>query len=335
MHKPVRLGISGFGRLAQNYYVPALRRLGDVSAVVAVADPFPASREAARRLLPQAQVFETQSQMLDAVPLDGLLVASPPSAHLDAWNDAAARDGLAVFMEKPFVLPGELDRLHSSPDVSRRLMVNFNRRFWPRYQQLGEIAPSGRIGEIQRVELELQVDVSKWLSITQHRVEKGQGGALYDLGSQMIDLAGVILGQHPTAVAVSATSTRWEADHLDVRLTFPRAADVLCKLAYDAPTRERVHIRGTNGEVRINNPNMTLRVGGSMLGNIRDVFTFAGHAARRHTSMSRLTIELALRSFLKGPPFSPGFEDARFNAIALEAAKRSLESGHAESIGAS
>lgn len=335
MNRPARLGISGFGRLAQNYYVPALRRLADAAAVVAVADPFAISRDTARKLLPQAQRFESQSQMLDAIPIDGLLIASPPAAHLDAWHQAAARDALAVFMEKPFVLPGELHRLQSSSDATRRLMVNFNRRFWPRYQQLGEIARSGRIGEIQKVDLELQVDVSKWLSVTQHRAEKGQGGTLYDLGSQMIDLAGVLLGQRPSAVGVSATSVRWEADHLDVRLTFPLAAEVSCKLAYDAPTRERIHVRGTRGIAGIENPNMALHVGGSALGKVGDFFTLARHAALRHTSMSRLTIERALRAFLDGPPFLPGYEDARFNSLALEAAQRSLESGRTELIGVS
>jgi predicted dehydrogenase len=335
---PVRLAISGFGRLAQNYYVPALRRLRRDATVVAVADPSPASREAVKRLVSGASAFETQSQMLDAVRVDGVLVASPPAEHLPAWNGAAAREGLCVFMEKPLVAPGQLVLLDRSAEAARRLMVNFNRRFWTRYRQVAEVVRSGRIGRLVSAELELQVDVTRWMSVTSHRVEPGHGGALYDLGSQMIDLAAVIAGESPTAVRVNATSSRWQADHLDVRLTFPGGGDVRCTLAYDAPTRERIHVRCTDGEVRIDNPNFAVHVArdGQASGVVRskaaDLFTFAGHAARRHTSMSRMTIELALRTFLDGirspqPCFSPGFDDAVFNAAALEAAQRSLDGG--------
>jgi predicted dehydrogenase len=336
---PLRLGVSGFGRLAQNYYVPALRRLRKDAVVVSVADPSPAWRDAAPPLVPGARVFDTQALMLDATAVDGLLVASPPAAHLSAWDDAARRDGLFVFMEKPFVRPGEIASLHGPHAAARRLMVNFNRRFWPRDQHLANIVRSGRLGRLMSAELELQVDVNRWLSVTQHRVEPGQGGALYDLGSQMIDLAGVIVGQRPTAVRATATSKKWEADHVEVRLEFPAGTcDVHCTLAYDTPTRERIRLRGTGGEAYIDNPNFAVHVTGpnqnrgSVVARAGDLFTFAGHAARQHTSMSRRTIELGLRAFLDGIRsrdewFSPGFDDAAFNAAALDAAWRSLDGG--------
>jgi hypothetical protein len=112
------LGISGFGRLAQNYYTPALRRLSG-ARVIAVADPLPASRAAAEKLLPGLRAYESNKMMLDCEALAGLLVASPPSAHLAAWNAAAAYPALAVFMEKPFVLEGQLGEADASPDAAR------------------------------------------------------------------------------------------------------------------------------------------------------------------------------------------------------------------------
>src|SRR5512143_3440735 len=92
----MRLGLVGFGRLAREYYLPALKNL-DEARIVAVADPLHESRSEAVRRLPGVRVYENHLAMLDTASLDAVLVASPPSTHLRTWNDAAARD-LPVFM---------------------------------------------------------------------------------------------------------------------------------------------------------------------------------------------------------------------------------------------
>jgi predicted dehydrogenase len=338
----MRLGIVGFGRLAQNYYVPALARMTDVARVDAIADPNAGCRAAAGDCLPRAATFGSLPEMLANAALDGILIATPPAAHLDALHDLAAHHALAVFMEKPLASPGQLELVRRLPlEIHSRLMLNFNRRFWHRYQQIANAVQSGRIGALQSGELELQVDVTQWLSVTQHRIEKGHGGALFDLGSQMIDLAGFIVGQRPIQLSAEAQSKRWEADHVTIYLTFPdRNAVICCRVAYDAPTRERIILRGTKGAVRIDNPNMAVHFSErrGVVERLHDFATLARHAATRHTSMSRMTIELALRAFAaqwqKKQPMVPGFAEGLFNAAALEAANRSVQSGECESIDA-
>jgi predicted dehydrogenase len=68
---PLRLGIIGFGRLAQNYYVPAFRRLSQ-GQVVAIADPLPVRQAAARAWFP------TQSGLPD---LSGPIRAGAVAGH--------------------------------------------------------------------------------------------------------------------------------------------------------------------------------------------------------------------------------------------------------------
>src|SRR3954468_2113775 len=146
---PFRLGLAGFGRLARQYYCPALRGLEGVGQVL-VADPLEASRDAARREVPAARVFS------DAAPLvgpgarvfsdaadrlaqkpDALIVATPPSTHLALWS-AAVRAGVPVLMEKPFVLLGELAKATGTAREQSLLMIDFNRRFWRPYQRVAE-----------------------------------------------------------------------------------------------------------------------------------------------------------------------------------------------------
>lgn len=339
----VRTGIVGFGRLAQNYYVPALRRLSGICRVIAVADPSAPCRAAGAKLLPGIALYESQEQMLDAENLDAILVASPPSAHLGALRDASSRPHLAVFLEKPLVPPGQLEYADGMLSTLReRVMVNFNRRSWPRYQAIGKALQDGNIGALESADLELRVNVSKWLAVTQHRIEPGQGGALYDLGSQMIDLASVIVDRRPTRISAQANDPR---KAFDVRLTlgFPNSsAAVRCHVAYDGFTRESVSVHGSAGELHMADPNMAMHIltrgarHPTLLGRLRDFATFAHHAACRHTSMSRFTIEATLRTFITcvqtASPFPIGADDAIFNARALEAARRSIESGKPEII---
>ena len=142
-----RLAIVGFGRLAQRYYVPALRSF-DAIEISAVADPLPASRAAVEGAFPGARIYSDYRDLLDHEHIDAILVASPPSTHLAIWN-YAAKSRLPAFIEKPFVLPGELEHVDSSPETRRLLMPNLNRRFWPAYQRLREFCQNARIGSVR------------------------------------------------------------------------------------------------------------------------------------------------------------------------------------------
>ncbi len=329
--RPVRLGLVGFGRLAREYYVRALATLGGVR-LVAVADPLPESQAAAEKTFAGVRTFASHQELLESEAIDGLLVASPPSAHLTAWLDSA-RAGIPVFMEKPFVLARELPRALEAAEAAPLLLINFNRRFWPAYRRMGELARAGAVGQLQDARFVLQVNVKAWCAVTQHRLQAGEGGALYDLGSQVLDLACAMLGQQPASVWARTSSERWKDDHVHVTLQMPGGLRVECEVAYDVPTRERIMITGSEGVLRIDDPNAGLhRIVSSARGRgvsrrLKDLFIFGGRALRRDQSMSRYTIRSALQHFVSGVRagngFQPGFDAAVRNSLLLEAAARS------------
>lgn len=324
---PLRLGVAGFGRLAREYYVPALKSLGAVR-VTAVADPLEASRMAAERLLPGIVNYPDPMTMLEREILDALLVASPPSTHLEIWNRAARR-GIPVFMEKPFVLDQELGRAESSAHARRLLMINFNRRFWPGYQRVRSLLDAGAIGDVERGEFLLHVDVASWCAVTAHRLMPSEGSVLYDLGSQVLDLVRELIPEEPVNLMAETWTRRWDADHVRLELGFAGGATVWCDLAYEDRTRESVMIGGSRGTLRLRDPNKVVHLepGGRLLGWCRDAVVFAYRALRRDRSMSRRSIRTSLDAFATAvrakTPFHPGFEDAVRNAIWLEAAVRS------------
>jgi predicted dehydrogenase len=325
----------GFGRLARTYYLPALRACRDVR-LCAVAEPLPSARDAARRLLPHTALYEDTRALLAGEPLDAVLVASPPSTHLEAWRASAAR-GLAVFMEKPFLLPDELARIDRRDPAWRRLMVDFNRRFWPPYRHLRDAVREGRIGCVRRAQLTLRVDLGPWSGGGDHRRREGEGGALHDLGSQLLDLAAWLLDRPPERLRATRRAGPAGAAAFELELDFPGGARAACELGYGGPTRERVRIEGEGGVLRLDDPNFLphLERGRPRARGLArrgaDLAAFAVRGLFRSRSMLRYTVRSALASFFStlraGGTFRPGFEDALRVATWLAIAERSLATG--------
>jgi predicted dehydrogenase len=325
------VGLVGFGRLARAYYTPALRTFGSVR-LVAVADPLPASRAAASKSFPDATIH-SDYQDLCALPIDGLLVASPPSTHLAILNDALRRR-LPVFVEKPFLLCGELGQLNPSSEARRLLMPNFNRRFWPAYARLREISATGRLGKVQRAEFTLRIDVRPWVSVTSHRVEEREGGALYDLGSSQFDLIQYLLRQKIVRIRAEARSARWRNDQIMINAQLESGVAVSCELSHAERNRERIVIIGDIASARIDDPNCAVHVEthhswkDRVVGLAQDAIALGPKALMRRRSMLRYTIRSSLAEFFGAlaarRAFSPNFDDAVENIACLEAATVSI-----------
>jgi predicted dehydrogenase len=330
----LRIGVAGFGRLARDFYLPAFRSLPG-ARLVAAADPLPQSRAAAADRLPAAAVYPDHRTLLDNAGLDGLLVASPPSTHLEIWRDASAR-GVAVFMEKPFVLLGQLGEVEQ-PQPDARLMLDFNRRFWPPYRRVAELVRAGELGRPVEVEFVLSTDVLSWSTVTRHRLSPEEGGILHDLGGHAIDLAADLVGEEPESVTAAASCREWEGDSLRLDLSFEDGSAFRSLLKYSESTCERLSIRGPQGKLTLRNPNMAIHLerngarGSRIAARCRDAAVVAYRGLRRGQTMTRFTIRQALASFVHalaaGEPFSPGFVEAVENVRWLEAAARSLADG--------
>jgi predicted dehydrogenase len=334
MADPLRIGVAGFGRLARDYYLPAFRTLPG-ARLVAVADPlFPSRADAARRM-PSVAVFPDHAEMLERVELNALLVSSPPSTHLPIWNAAAARD-LPVFMEKPFVLCGELPQIERGR-ATAKLMLDFNRRFWPTYRRIGELIQRGDLGKPVQLDFLLHTDVLSWSTVTRHRFSSDEGGILHDLGGHAIDLAAILLGQEPESVTARISDARRSGDQLLLELAFADGSMARCDLAWGDRTRERLAVAGPRGRLSLADPNMAIRLarngthGLRISDDLRDLAIFGYRVLRRDRTMSRFSIRSALAAFVRsisdGEPFSPGFEDAVRNVRWLEAAARSAAEG--------
>lgn len=337
---PLRLGILGFGRLAQNYYVPALRRLGR-QLKVCVADPLDSSRAAAIKAFGNVRTYADYRQMLECEQLQAALVATPPSRHLEIWR-ATTAFGFSVFMEKPFLLPDELDRIETADPAWQNLMINFNRRFWPTYRALGERVADGSLGRVSHARFTLNVDVGKWSTASDHRAQACEGGVLYDLGSQVLDLVFVTFRQRPTEILARRSGSGGLDDRVDLTLRFPDGLIVDCDLAYGRRNRESVMIQGENAVLHLRNPNFLAWVEHNpspLIRLVRSTVDFAAIGYRgffRSRSMLRYSVCASLEAFFRTlgttRPFSTGFVDALRVAVCARAATQSVAQGRAISL---
>lgn len=333
--KVIRVGIIGFGKLAQEYYISALRSLDGVS-IAAVVDPLAASQKAAKRLVPKAKLYSSWEECIEEGHLDAVLVASPPSTHLKICL-AAIKMRVPVFMEKPFILKDEISHIDELKAATPQLMINFNRRFWPTYQTLRDRVRSGEIGKLQHAKLVLHVNIATWGSVTQHRLHPSEGGALFDLGSQIIDLARTIVGQEPMSLEAKIWTEKLADDHIQINLKFDSGCTALCDVAYSEHTQERVTVKGTNSTLRLSNPNMTIHIEPPvslvqhLFAYVGDLVSFGQKVLRREQSMLRFTVRESIKTFIhslrNGEPFSPGLEEAVTIATYLQAAIQSSAKG--------
>ena len=328
----LRVGLVGFGRLAQNYFVPALRA-SPWPLRLAITDPGTHSLEAAHRQWPDASRYRNHRELLAHETLDAMLVASPPSTHLAVWRDAAALR-LPVFMEKPFPLSHELGGIDPDDQSWSRMMIDFNRRFWPPYREIAALVRAQKVGAVVSAQFRLLVDPRSWSTVSDHRSQPGEGGALHDLGSQILDLAAMILGETPRHLRAAKAGTSRDQTYR-VELDFGSGAVAQCVFGYSGRAQESVRVKGERGVLLLDNPNFAVhhlqdasaraRVGQRG----RDFATLAYRGLFRGQSMLRYSVRAALLCFLQavtsGARFSPGIEDALRVARWLVIAEEALE----------
>ena len=98
-NRPVRVGIYGTGRFANQTHLPNLSKLDDVE-LVAASDPNPDNLAATAQKYSITRTYADPHQMLAEEQLDALYSIVPAFARTDVEATAAAR-GIHLFSEKP------------------------------------------------------------------------------------------------------------------------------------------------------------------------------------------------------------------------------------------
>lgn len=147
MAQPLRILVAGAGLFGREHLERLVRR-GDVQ-VAGIADPSPDALAAVRSRYGLAGLYSDAREMLQRVPADGLIVATPASTHVDLTLQALSR-GMSVLLEKPVAsAPAEVRRLAEAEARSgRRVLPGHVLRFSKDHQRAADLVASGAIGRV-------------------------------------------------------------------------------------------------------------------------------------------------------------------------------------------
>ena len=204
MTDKVRIGIAGTSWWADAMYLPAIAThpLADIRGVVGGTRPEHTREFAERWGIPNA--YDSVTELLDAEPLDALLVLTPNKAHY-ATAMAAIERGLAVLCEKPLGMNArearELAEAAAAAGVTN--MVPFTYRFMPANRYLRELVDQGWIGQPYHLNMRYYTGYGRsgeyaW------RFDVGEAGSgiAGDIGSHWVYLARWYFGEIRAVTAV-------------------------------------------------------------------------------------------------------------------------------------
>ncbi|MGH9418626.1 MAG: Gfo/Idh/MocA family protein, partial [Thermoanaerobaculia bacterium] len=149
--RAVGLGVIGCGNIA--YWVH-LRIAGHMrgARLIAAADPDQAARDRAASLA-NVPVFASNDELLSRSDIDAVIVSGPTHLHADLVV-AACDAGKHVYLEKPLAT-STADGARVSDAAARagvKVMLGFNRRYHPLFEQARRLLQSGTIGRVRAVQ---------------------------------------------------------------------------------------------------------------------------------------------------------------------------------------
>jgi predicted dehydrogenase len=196
----IRVALCGYGPMAR-MHAELLGKQPDV-VIVGVADAEADLRARAEREI-GVRAFETAEALVDAVPADAAIVATPTFRHAQ-HTIHALRKGLHVLCEKPMALDAaeceEMARV--ARDTGRMLTVGHVLRYWPEYVYLKRAVVSGELGKLRTLSMQRIGNVTRgWKDWFLD--EKLGGTQIFDRHIHDSDLVLWLLGK-PTAVRTIA-----------------------------------------------------------------------------------------------------------------------------------
>jgi len=320
---PARFGIVGLGWIGSRYLV-ASRGMADL-VVAGVVD------ELSERLPADGSVeaFGSYQEMAEQVPLDAVVVCTPPVTHPDVAGYFLDR-GVAVLCEKPFAV---------SAAAAERMCDHARAQSVPiamatKYRCLEEVRSArsliseGTIGDI--VSFEIAFTNNRDMRASWHSDRQISGGGVFtDAGAHAIDVITYLLSPPSELLAVAGMPVQHlaveDSAHALIRLSDGTIGAALLSWNGDWGHDYYAVVEGTTGVIRL----------GWQSSEYRTVATNGWQQIGRPYSIERpLAYQLLnFGSALRGEtPFIASAPEALANVMAICAGNDSLASGCWENV---
>lgn len=266
----IRIGTLGAARIAPAAIVRPARQVPEVEVVaVAARDRDRAEKFAAKHGIPR--VFDDYASLIADPEIDAIYNPLPNGLHAE-WTERAIAAGKHVLCEKPFTAnAAEAERIADlAAQTDLVVMEAFHYRYHPVAARMREIAQSGELGELRRIETSMCIPLPLPNDI-RYRYDLG-GGAVMDVGCYAIHMNRLVAGSEPTVVSATARLAKPKVDRwtrAELRYSDGLSGSMTCALWSSSLLKISVKVTGDRGTLKVFNPTgpqmgyrMTVRTGG-------------------------------------------------------------------------
>jgi len=197
----IRWGIIGCGDVTEVKSGPGLQQANGSQLVAVMRRNGSLAADYARRH-GVSRWYDTASALVNDPEVDAVYIATPPGAHLEGVQLAAAA-GKPVYVEKPMARnTSECDAMLAACAAARqKLFVAYYRRALPRFLKVRDILESGTLGRLTAVSYRQSTPLPTNANLAtggwRLAVVNSGGGLLLDLGSHVLDLLDFYCGPLP------------------------------------------------------------------------------------------------------------------------------------------
>lgn len=266
-----RIGLLGFGSIAENGHLPALQSFPGVQ-VVAVADVSAERLGRARELLPDAVLFDSPLDLITRGEITGVDICTPPNTHADLIEAACGRGLADVICEKPLVLTeDEYRRVALAREASGSRVISVNNWIHSDLNRhVSAVLEAETIGAVQSIELRTGRPAAAlgnrgWMPGWRTDVAHSGGGIILDHGWHQFYL---LLGWMREPIrSVSATARTVDPRHAPVEdeaTVEVQFASGTGRVDLSWTAKERTNggfIQGTDGSIAIHDDRIEVQSG--------------------------------------------------------------------------
>jgi len=323
MNRPLSIGLIGCGRVAEQFYLPALLNLQE-GRLVAVADPVPQRRVLFLPPFPGCRAFDSAKELLDNSSVEALIITTPAETHV-AIATMALRAGVSALVEKPLGISlAGIDELQAAASSSpARLMVGFNRRFWKPLQLLQQTLRQQLDSQKASAQLTMTTNSQVWAPISD---------PLDDLSSHQLDLLRYVFGRKLLAVSAEWKTSR----EIRVRVRLEGNVVAECLAAQAGVSQESIRVECNQRQYLVRVDMGSERIYPAT-GAIRTLLDFGDGVKRRLRRRPaplrgsfRYQISYFLHCLRSGAPAKPDLDDGIAVLRAVGAARESAAHGGIE-----
>lgn len=252
MQKPVRWGVLGASKFAQQYLAPAIHA-ADGAQLYGLATSDTTKAAPFQAFCPDLNVYDSYDAILADPQIDAVYIPLPNHMHVE-WSLKALDAGKHVLCEKPMTMHAtEFDALIENRDQTGLLAAEaYMIVHHPQWQLTRKLIADGAIGKLAHVTGAFSFDNRADTGNIRNKAETG-GGGLRDIGVYVIGSARFATGQEPDSVQ---SAIRWQNDidiFTEIRAQFP-------DFTYSAYVSIRMHphqemvFHGEGGVIRLTAP---------------------------------------------------------------------------------